>query len=566
MLILTNGARGSYTIGGNGNDPFDIYLTRARTLLIKVLERTTSDNLNSGLTVAQRNLILNRKSEIISDLNQTQWVMKSDKNECAWTAYQRSAPIYFRRDFCKSDEVNLIDIVTAAEILFHETIHHFQNQNSGDEANESEAKVVASLFMQSARMNSAMSPWVELGVQKSGKISPLDSAPPLIWTFDDTQKKSRVFSRILSPFKLDDESNAISNGFVELDTENLSAGWRFHVGGLHPAPVVPTHGDLRHPNLEVALWSGNTLKPEANNWLLNWGGARIDFTDESLPIQVFSVQTGTLYNTSRDEMVSTPLLNAPSSRVFHAATQIGHRALIWGGMKRTSSEEKWRVLNDGAFFNFETKSWEALPKSDWVPSARFGHLMVSNDEYAIVWGGCDEAPDDFDRCWGSVNNGAQFDLKSGSWTPIVEDNLFFFRSSSDPYAWTGNELILIARDEIDFLHAIGGKKYNPKNKTWTKIAALNRSLPNNSKAVWTGTEVAVVPGFGDLRQPLPLKEIFLYNPRTDKWRILSFPHEINFSEASVVWTGLEIVILGEAPSVPGPISPRKFTSVAINPN
>ncbi len=108
-------------------------------------------------------------------------------------------------------------------------------------------------------------------------------------------------------------------------------------------------------------------------------------------------------------------------------------------------------------------------------------------------------------------------------------------------AWTGTRLLVWN----SWMRS--GGLYNPANNTWQVMSTTGApSSRSGDVAVWTGTRLIVWGGYGGgVAGISALSDGRIYNPATDTWAPMSvLPPEFRRAQASAVWTGSEMVIVG----------------------
>ncbi len=166
--------------------------------------------------------------------------------------------------------------------------------------------------------------------------------------------------------------------------------------------------------------------------------------------------------------------------------------------------------------------------------------MIWTGEEMIVWGG--EVSDGGTP----MSDGAAFDLVSGTWRVIaaapITPRIYHVA------AWTGEEMLVVGgRGEVD------GAAYDPATDSWRGIEASPIPLDSTSVydsavgSAWTGQELVV--------WSIATNEIAAYAPNSDTWRIL--PTVDLAGDAGVLrWTGADLYAFADrAYSQPVPGAP-----------
>ena len=101
----------------------------------------------------------------------------------------------------------------------------------------------------------------------------------------------------------------------------------------------------------------------------------------------------------------------------------------------------------------------------------------------------------------------------------------------------------IGYNEINLSAEFRAGRYNPVTDSWTTISSTEApALPGGYIAVWTGTEIIILPAevmngsiFG-----------FRYNLVTNTWATISSTNSPTLvGKLSAVWTGNEMIVLGK---------------------
>ena len=183
-----------------------------------------------------------------------------------------------------------------------------------------------------------------------------------------------------------------------------------------------------------------------------------------------------------------------------------------------SSEERWAGLPRGWSRLAPLPFWRRSPAAVWT-----GHEL-------LVWGG--DAPSDVVHHAG----GAAFDREARRWRLIPAAPID--GRSQAAAVWSGSEMLvwggLAGRPLLD------GAAYDPRTKSWRRLpdAPLGARVP--ATVVWTGGEMIV---WGDADRSKTDVSGAAYDPRQDRWRALP-PAPLALNEASAVWTGREMVVIG----------------------
>lgn len=204
-----------------------------------------------------------------------------------------------------------------------------------------------------------------------------------------------------------------------------------------------------------------------------------------------------------------------------------------------------------------TEAW-AQSATKPGPSPRQDATVVWTGTEFIVWGGFDYA---------GRNNGARYNPATGVWTRMSQVNAPAPRYGHK-VVWTGTEMVVVgglsgqnapaspAPSQVFVPGAVGGGRYNPSTDTWTPLAALPRIYEHI--AVWTGTEILILGGWGNWVANTSGTWIsqanqthIHYNPFTDTATMLAPPvgSPVNIADFQRVrhsgtWTGTEFIVWG----------------------
>lgn len=132
---------------------------------------------------------------------------------------------------------------------------------------------------------------------------------------------------------------------------------------------------------------------------------------------------------------------------------------------------------------------------------------------------------------------ASLSLETGEWTILADalapDKLW----SSDPWVWTGTELLVMSGDQGSV--AATAQAFNPTTNEWRLLTSVPLTPRYDAASVWTGAEWLIWGGSEDA-------DIFAdgiaYNPLTDTYRPLA-ESPLTARVVKGVWTGTEMVLL-----------------------
>ncbi|NUQ34846.1 MAG: hypothetical protein HUU29_07895 [Planctomycetaceae bacterium] len=146
--------------------------------------------------------------------------------------------------------------------------------------------------------------------------------------------------------------------------EMIDEAWK-HV----PSAGCPLAARMYH----VAVWTGDTGNPATSNKMIIWGGA------SNLSSSNSYFADGALYDPATG--VWTMIASGPlGGRHSASAVWDGERMIVWAGYgKETPSSTSASYRNNGAAYNPETNTWEAIATSSNMTgtTARGGHAAVA---------------------------------------------------------------------------------------------------------------------------------------------------------------------------------------------
>jgi N-acetylneuraminic acid mutarotase len=218
--------------------------------------------------------------------------------------------------------------------------------------------------------------------------------------------------------------------------------------GWKTLAAPPTGFDARRQH--TAVWTGTDM--------LVWGGqgsaARKD---------------GARYTLSSDtwKVIGAAPTNLSTGRYDHVAVWTGKEMIVWGGVDSTLYYK-----GDGARYDDATGSWKAMATSPLTPrSAPKNAVWSTTTSEMIVWGGTD----------GTVRgDGAAYDPAADTWAllPVAPIGARVGHSM----LWTGSVVLIWGGGGSGGVTSpwTDGATYDPKTKTWTKLAAL----PSGTDGRW----------------------------------------------------------------------------------
>ncbi len=175
------------------------------------------------------------------------------------------------------------------------------------------------------------------------------------------------------------------------------------------------------------------------------------------------MNTGGLYDPTADTWTPTTTTGAPSPRTEYTAVWAGSRMIVWGGFDSTGRG----VVNDGAQYDPATNTWTPTATTG-APSPRFRHTAVWTDSRMIVWGGVGSAS--------YLNDGGQYDPVTNTWTPMTGAP---FSSSGNTAVWTGSRMIFWG-PAVDVRYPNVGGLYDPVTDTWTSMTTSGEPVARHA--------------------------------------------------------------------------------------
>ncbi|MCB0419065.1 MAG: hypothetical protein KDD39_15575, partial [Bdellovibrionales bacterium] len=107
---------------------------------------------------------------------------------------------------------------------------------------------------------------------------------------------------------------------------------------------------------------------------------------------------------------------APSDRMYVGITKTADRLIVWGGQSCSNTPV---ALDTGGFYDPTQDKWESVEVAASTPSPRYGHGLLWTGDRLAIWGGVSV----FQRAGElgvseMVNDGAFYDPISKTWEPI----------------------------------------------------------------------------------------------------------------------------------------------------
>jgi hypothetical protein len=342
---------------------------------------------------------------------------------------------------------------------------------------------------------------------------------------------------------------------------------------------VPGPADVRV--FESVVWTGHEL--------VVWGGEEA----EGRP-----TADGASYDIDSGRWRTLP--QAPiGPRSAHIAVWTGSEMLVWGGVGRGG-----QPMNDAAAYDPERRRWRRLP--DAPIDATAGAVGAWTGTDLIVWGGRrgvdavhagaayrprtnrwrripagplasrPDAPSAWTGCelvvWSGLaseeigigsreftDTAAAYDPRARRWhllppAPVVPDGVPTGLLDEARMVWTGGEVILwgylVTFDGSTERQSAPAAAYDPLAKTWRALpdAPLDLAPPwegaGGAQTVWAGDAMVVTTGNLDVAGTRTLA----LDPSTGVWSPLASPPTAPNYSGTLVWTGREVIALGQAPT------------------
>lgn len=254
---------------------------------------------------------------------------------------------------------------------------------------------------------------------------------------------------------------------------------------------------------------------------------------------------------------------------FLDENQNSHALFMFGGCGAPDATLACKeYASSGLLYLASSDTWKSLPKQG-EPSPRREHAVSwsrytadsKRDLIAFVWGGC-TGP----ACGTTLGDGALFDLKSNSWSPVPSAPEQISPRASHHMAWGGTAFVIWGGEENagnpNAARLVNtGASYDPVTRTWTplpvnsapegRIEATFSPIEQRSESTGTRREGLLVwGGCADARRlmskcarPLDSGAIFWLDSRT--WEALPADGAPSPRHAhSAVWTGSQLIVWG----------------------
>ena len=234
---------------------------------------------------------------------------------------------------------------------------------------------------------------------------------------------------------------------------------------------------------------------------------------------------------------SLDLTTSQKGSVLPGLGQGGYTA-VWTGTEMIVLEKSELM---GSRYNPVTDAWATI-SSTGAPGI--------SDSQTAVWSGTEMIV-----CGRAYNEGTgSYEISGGRYNPVTNSWATISSTGAPQFSyihtavWTGNEMIVFGRvySEITSSEEFGGGRYNPVTDTWTTISSTEApARPTGYIAVWTGTEMIILPAESDIS----FGSIFgyRYNPVTNTWAEISSTDSPTLGgNLSAVWTGNEMIVSGNS--------------------
>jgi hypothetical protein len=141
-------------------------------------------------------------------------------------------------------------------------------------------------------------------------------------------------------------------------------------------------------------------------------------------------------------------------------------------------------------------------------------------------------------------------LAHGRWTPLPVAPIAGRDDAAT--AWTGTQMLVWGGSSSDGEHSYAdGAAYDPLAHQWQVLPAGPLSARSSAASVWTGSQLFVWGGdlASDAQQQKAADDGALYDPSTRTWRSIAASPLSSRVDATALWTGSEVVVIGGTPAV-----------------
>jgi N-acetylneuraminic acid mutarotase len=252
--------------------------------------------------------------------------------------------------------------------------------------------------------------------------------------------------------------------------------------------------------------------------------------------------SGVRYNPAANQWTRMNPTGAPSPRIHASAVWTGSEMIVWGGVYQANNSGQISYYSDGARYNPVTDTWTAL-SSTGAASARSNHTAVWTGSEMIVWGGV--VSDGFSTY---LNSGGRYNPVTNTWSPMTLTAAPAGRTYHAA-VWTGSAMLVVGGygGSSNPFPTAGGR-YNPATNSWTALPVTNGPGGRaNCTAVWTGTEMIVWGGsYTDAADNVIYYNTGArYSPSTNAWTATATAGApTGRRDHTAVWTGSRMLIWG----------------------
>jgi len=185
-------------------------------------------------------------------------------------------------------------------------------------------------------------------------------------------------------------------------------------------------------------------------------------------------------------------------------------------------------------------TWEQLPEAPIA--TRINHSATWTGELIVVWGGEDQDTLEI------TADGAAFDPATDRWHDIPEAPIE--PRWAHEAVWTGEELLVwggtAGPDHLAACYG-DGARYDPVTEVWETIPEIPGEARCDASVVWTGDELIVSGGHAGEGPPGPddrHDDALAYDPDGDEWRTLPGSPLGPRAGAIAGWVAGELVVYG----------------------
>ena len=209
-----------------------------------------------------------------------------------------------------------------------------------------------------------------------------------------------------------------------------------------------------------------------------------------------------------------------------ADTTEGPRAEPWLSeghdrpFRPSSQSGSYDAFEKISVWDFARKEWVAVAAaSPLTPRSHYAVALAGRK--LLVWGG-------WDLTSGVLGDGAVLDVSRKAWKKMAAAGAPSPRLEPTAVAWTGARLLVwggrVATRAPGSARTLGdGAQYDPVADRWTPMSSVNAPAPRtDATVVWTGRRLVVLGGTQTPGGP-PLRDGGVYDPATDRWTRLGAP-------------------------------------------